>query len=176
MSERKRNYSNKTSSDKNGNSINVEKLLGNENYLFREMVKRQLPDVPPQWKLRISDMKRICKYVSGNIFDKNKCCLWNGYITNLNHTNKGTYVNFYFKNKKVALHRLLYSNFVSPLNSDEYLKFKCKNRGICCNINHYEKYKYLKNFKISKKERKKKGTEIIIVGPNNPDELVIDFD
>lgn len=90
-------------------------------------------------------MKRICKYIDTSIFDKNKCCLWNGYITNINNSNKGTYVNFYFRNKKVALHRLLYSNFVAPLNSSEYLKFNCDNKGICCNINHYEKYKYSKN-------------------------------
>jgi hypothetical protein len=101
-------------------------------------------------------MKRICKYIDTSIFDQANCCIWNGYITNMNNSNKGTYVNFYFRNKKVALHRLLYSNFVAPLDSSEYLKFNCDNKGICCNINHYEKYKYSKSNGIVKKEQKHK--------------------
>ena len=118
--------------------------IKNSNEIFKELIKKQLPDVPSQWKLNINDMKRICKYISTSIFDKNTCCMWNGYITNMNNSNKGTYVNFYFRNKKVALHRLLYSNFVAPLDSSKYLKFNCDNKGSCCNINHYEIYKYEK--------------------------------
>ena len=126
-------------------------------------------------------MKRICKYIDTSIFDNNQCCIWNGYITNINNSNKGTYVNFYFRNKKVALHRLLYSNFVAPLSSSEYLKFNCDNKGICCNINHYEKYKYSKNNIIIKKdhkhkENKKEIKEITIVGSDDPGKLVVDFD
>ena len=114
------------------------KSIRSSNEIFKELIKRQLPDVPSQWKLNINDMKRICKYIDTSIFDDKKCCMWNGYITNMNNSNKGTYVNFYFHNKKVALHRLLYSNFVAPLDSSEYLKFNCNNKGICCNINHYD--------------------------------------
>ena len=96
----------------------------------------------------------------------------------MNNSNKGTYVNFYFRNKKVALHRLLYSNFVAPLDSSEYLKFNCDNKGICCNINHYEKYKYSKSIyrkEIKKKEIKKDIPDIIIT-TNKDDKLTIDFD
>lgn len=125
-------------------------------------------------------MKRICKYINNSIFDEDECCLWNGYITNINNTNKGTYVNFYFRNKKVALHRLLYSNFVAPLSSSEYLKFNCNNKGICCNVNHYEKYKYSKITDIKrdkrKRENKKETKKITIVGSDDPDQLIIDFD
>jgi len=108
------------------------------------LIEHQIRDVPSNWKLSINDIKRICKYIDTSIFHEEKCCLWNGYITNIHNSNKGTYVNFYFKNKKVPLHRLLYSNFVTPLDSSEYLKFNCENKGTCCNINHYEKYKYSK--------------------------------
>lgn len=153
----------------------------NSNEIFKELIKRQLSETPPQWKLNINDMKRICKYINTSIFDPNQCCIWNGYITNINNTNKGTYVNFYFRNKKVALHRLLYSNFVAPLDSSEYLKFNCENKGICCNINHYEKYKYSKNNSIAKKyprtrEPKKQPRNVIITGSDDPDKLIIDFD
>lgn len=117
------------------------------NKIFRELIKNQIKDVPSKWKLTINDIKRICKYIDTSIFDATKCCIWNGYVTNANNSNKGVYVNFYFKNKKVALHRLLYSNFVSPLDSSEYLKFSCDNKGVCCNVNHYEKYKYSKSIK-----------------------------
>ncbi len=94
---------------------------------------------------------------------------------------KSVLLNFYFRNKKVALHRLLYSNFVAPLDSSEYLKFNCDNKGICCNINHYEKYKYSKNNGPTKKEHKHKEPkkeikEITIVGSDDIDKLIIDFD
>ena len=49
------------------------------------------------------------------------------------------YINFYFKGKKCALHRLLYLNYVGKLENKEYLKYKCKNKGVCCNINHFNK-------------------------------------
>ena len=158
-----------------------EKPVKNSNEIFKELIKHQLPDVPTLWKLNINDMKRICKYITTSIFDENNCCIWNGYITNMNNSNKGTYVNFYFRNKKVALHRLLYSNFVAPLDSSEYLKFNCDNKGICCNINHYEKYKYSKNNMIAKKDQKHKESkkeikDIVIIGSDDPDKLIIDFD
>lgn len=162
-------------------NIVVKKSIKNSNEIFKELIKKQLSDVPPQWKLNINDMKRICKYIDSSIFDKKNCCIWNGYITNMNNSNKGTYVNFYFRNKKVALHRLLYSNFVAPLDSSEYLKFNCDNKGICCNINHYEKYKYSKNNGMARKEQKhrepkKEIKEITIVGSDEPEKLIINFD
>lgn len=159
------------------------KNVRNSNEIFKELIKKQLPDVPSIWKLNINDMKRICKYIDNSIFDKDSCCIWKGYITNINNSNKGTYINFYFRNKKVALHRLLYSNFVAPLDSSEYLKFNCDNKGICCNVNHYEKYKYSKNTNnnIIKKDQKsreqyKEIKDIIITGTDDPDKLIIDFD
>ena len=158
------------------------KYSRNSNKIFRELMSSQLPNVPKEWKLGVSDMKRICKYIDTSIFDPHRCCLWTGYITNINNSNKGTYVNFYFQSKKVALHRLLYSNFVAPLDSSEYLKFNCDNKGVCCNINHYEKYKYSKNNnhlpkkEIKVKEQKKDFKDIVIVGNKDPGQLTLDFD
>lgn len=152
----------------------------NNDDIFKELIKKQLKNVPPVWKLKISDMKRICKYIDTSIFHDSDCCMWKGYITNMNNQNKGTYVNFYFKNKKVALHRLLYSNFVAPLDSSEYLKFNCNNKGVCCNVNHYEKYKYSKVNNIVKKDTKvkpkKQTKEFTIVCADNNDRLILDFD
>jgi hypothetical protein len=157
--------------------------MKNNNELFKELIENQLPDIPNHWRLGINDMKRICKYINSSIFDSDQCCLWNGYITNMHNSNKGTYVNFYFQNKKVALHRLLYSNYVAPLSSNEYLKFNCDNKGICCNINHYEKYKYTKTNKINlqtevKKVVKKESIDVKIINKNssNNEKLFIDFD
>jgi hypothetical protein len=151
----------------------------NRNDIFKELIQNQITQLSPQWKLNINDMKRICKYIHSSIFDPNKCCIWNGYITNINNKNKGTYVNFYFKNKKVALHRLLYSNFVSQLGQDEYIKFNCENKGVCCNINHYKKYKYIKNnLQPTKKIQPnvKKNENINIICQHDPTKLIIDFD
>jgi len=121
------------------------------NELLKELLTRQLKTVQYQKKLQYPDLKRICKYINSSIFDPDKCCNWEGYITNSNNTcGKGTYINFYFRKKKAALHRLLYSNFIGDLFDDEYLKFNCENKGKCCNINHLKKLKYLP--KINKKE------------------------
>lgn len=148
--------------------------------IFDELIQNQLHNIPSEWKLQVNDMKRICKYIDSSIFENDSCCLWKGYITNINNTDKGTYVNFYFKNKKVALHRLLYSNFVAPLDSSEYLKFNCENKGVCCNVNHYEKYKYSKTVtpsrKQSQREPKKVVTDIMIVDAESDDDLTIVFD
>jgi len=147
---------------------------------FHQLSSRQIRNIPTHLKLTINDIKRICKYVDGNIFDGEKCCLWKGYITNMHNSNKGTYINFYFRKKKTALHRLLYSNFVKPLGSDEYLKFHCQNKGICCNVNHYKKYRYLNNTKKyqnppKKKERQIDCFKIYIMGPDD-EKLVLDFE
>lgn len=113
------------------------------NELLKELLNKQLKTVPYQKKLQYSDLKRICKYITTSIFDLIKCSKWIGYITNGNcENNKGTYINFYFRKKKAALHRLLYSNFIGDLSDDEYLKFGCENKGTCCNIHHFKKFKY----------------------------------
>lgn len=128
-----------------------------EDTLLKEILKRQISKIAPDKKLQSKDIMRICKNIDCSMFDRNKCCMWRGHVTNMNNLNKGRYVNFYFRRKKVALHRLLYINFVSDLNDDEYLKFSCNNKGICCNIRHLKKFKYQKMPNKNGYENKKKS-------------------
>lgn len=111
--------------------------------LLNELLTKQLKDISADKKLRLSDLQRLCKYLDANIFDANQCSLWKGYITNAKNESKGIYINFYFNGSKVALHRLLYANFVDTLSENEYLKFTCENKGKCCNINHLQKFSYV---------------------------------
>lgn len=136
------------------NFDNLQRKMSNEE-LLKELISKQLPNISIDNKLQYSDLRRICKYINNSIFDENICCIWNGYITNLNNNNKGTYINFYFKRKKVALHRILYINFVGDLSKNEYIKFTCVNKGKCCNVKHLKKFTYEKrvNKKISEKNK-----------------------
>lgn len=144
---------------------------------LKELISRQIKSVQPHRRLLQKDMNRIVGYIESSIFDEKKCCLWNGYVTNADHDKKGTYVNFFFRNKKVALHRLLYENFVGELSDDHYLKYTCpcKNKGRCCNINHMVKYEYhyIKNNENSETNKNTKDNSNPIISDNY---LKITFD
>jgi hypothetical protein len=130
------------------NSADKKKILD-------ELITKQLKNVPIERKLHNKDLRRIVKYINSSIFDEEKCCMWNGYVTNETNSKRGTYVNFFFRNKKVALHRLLFENFIGPLGEDYYLKFSCDDNlsdGKCCNVNHMIKYKYNSFQKIDETE------------------------
>ena len=105
------------------------------------MLNKQLKNVNAQNKLNFNDIKRISKFLTTSIFSEDNCSLWTGYITNENNNLKGTYINFYYNKKKIALHRLLYENYIDKINEDDYIKFTCINKGKCCNINHLKKYR-----------------------------------
>lgn len=81
---------------------------------------------------------RICKHINKSIFGK-QCSLWEGFVANIK-ANKSPYINFYFRGKKLALHRLLYINYVEALKDNEFIKYSCKNKGRCCCLNHMIKY------------------------------------
>lgn len=117
--------------------------------LLDELIKKQLKNVTHN-KMSFEDIKRLSKYIKSSIFDENNCSIWNGYITNSENETKGVYINFYYNAKKIALHRILYSNYVGELTDNEYLKFSCENKGKCCNVMHIQKFKYVvkKNNKI----------------------------
>ena len=123
----------------------LEKIPDDNNFLLMELLKRQNKNISSDKKLKYNDIKRISKFLSSSIFSEDKCSIWTGYITNEKNQSKGTYVNFYFNKKKIALHRLLYINYIGDVSNNEYIKFSCKNKGKCCNINHMEKYFYCKN-------------------------------
>jgi hypothetical protein len=125
----------------------------NNNDLFKELISKQLKNISSDKKFQFTDIKRICKYINTSIFNEQQCCMWSGYVTNINNLNKGAYINFYFRKKKAALHRLLYINFIGDLSVDEYLKFSCENKGICCNIHHLKKFTYQKKHSLIKQTK-----------------------
>jgi hypothetical protein len=146
--------------DIDNNKDNIKKSYRKQVERELELKKKQLKDIPIEKKLRPNDLHRIAQKTDVSIFDEELCSIWTGYITNLNNKKKGTYINFYFKNKKkVALHRLLYTNFVGKLNDSDYIKYTCDNKGKCCNVNHMVKfeYSYTENMKKNKNRKKKKN-------------------
>lgn len=121
--------------------------------LFQELQDRQLADVPPEWKLSNSDLQYILSNVMSSIFG-DECCIWSGSnASDGEKPKKRPYNNFYHNKKKTALHRLIYSNYVQPLTSLEFIRFNCENKGRCCTVAHLQKYQY--SVKNSKKAAKK---------------------
>jgi len=112
--------------------------MNNNNKFLIEMIKKQRKYIEIDNKLYLKDMQRICENIDTSIFNKDECCIWKGSKTE-KMNNKGYYINFYFNKKKMSLHRILYLNYIDDLNKNEYLKFNCPNKGICCNINHFNK-------------------------------------
>jgi hypothetical protein len=153
-----------------------------QNKMINEMVNKQLKDVPIEDKMQFSDMKRLCKYFKQSLFDEDGCTVWNGYITNTNNPYKGIYINFYFRRKRVALHRLLYKNYVGHVDNSCFVRLLCKNGKTCCNINHmmkFEKrtYQYPKkmiddNVKNTKTKNNNNKSKILLDNVN----LSVDFD
>ena len=148
-----------TTNQSNGSLMDLEISRLNN---YSELLGKQLKNIPPEWKLNSCDIKRLTNNIDTSIFNDNNCCLWNGYITNKNNISKGTYINFYFNGKKTALHRLLYSNYVQPLDENEYIKFTCPNKGSCCNVNHLTKYIYSKSSIRSTKGKKNDVKKLVI--------------
>lgn len=141
----------------------------NNTSIFQELIINQRKDCKDNKKLSLSDMKRIAKNLKTSIFNKNECSIWNGYITNYNKVDKPNYINFYFRHKKVALHRLLFENYITELGDDQYLKFNCKNKGCCVNINHMYTIKQLHKLpppiikkNVENKENRKKYKNLVV--------------
>ena len=106
--------------------------------ILSNLLKNQRQNISLDKKLSFKDLNRISCNLSTNIFT-NTCSIWNGYITNINSKKKNCYISFFFKNKKVSLHRLLFANYVEDINDTEYIKYTCNNKGKCCTINHMKK-------------------------------------
>lgn len=123
------------------NNIILDNKLNNKNNYLLEMIRNQRKNIPYSMKLYLNDLKRIVEFIPNSIFT-DECCAWKGYITNYNNDKKGTYINFYYKKKKRALHRLLFINFKESLEKNEYVRFKCSHKGYCCSINCMYKVKY----------------------------------
>ncbi len=107
--------------------------------ILNELMINQRKDVYYAKKMTYKDLNRLIKYVDKSLFGE-ECCIWKGYVSCPNTDNPNYYINFFFKNKKVGLHRLLYSNFVGEINNNDYIKYICINQGKCCNIRHFVKF------------------------------------
>ena len=121
----------------------------NKNILVDELIDKQLKDIPETRKLLYKDFLRIAKNINSSMFDEDFCSVWTG-CAQIDKETKKINVHFYFRQKKMSLYKLLYINFVGPLSDTESIKFTCRNRGRCCNINHMIKFT---------KEDKEKATE-----------------
>ena len=104
-----------------------------KNERLKELINNQLSNIDDKDLLSWSDMGRIVKYTDKSIFG-NQCCLWQGYIT----YNKIKYVNFFFRNRKRSINRLLYINYKGDLDESVYLNHTCNNPSNCININHIQ--------------------------------------
>lgn len=129
-----------------------------KNDILIDMIQKQRKNLLYSYKLEFEDIKRIINNIDKSPFGS-ECCKWNGYITNGNKE-KARYINFYFKHRKIALHRLLYINYIDDINDKQYLKFTCNNKGTCCNINHIEKCN-INELIIKEKEKEKVETKLI---------------
>lgn len=132
-------------------------MISNDNIMF-ELIKNQRKNISVDKKLSYNDLKRISKYLQASIFLE-ECSMWNGYVTVIKNDEKNSYINFYFNGKKNALHRLLYINFIGDLADSEYIKFKCINKGKCCNIHHF--------YKINKDNDNEKHDAVIVTEESN---------
>jgi hypothetical protein len=111
------------------------KININKNKLLTELCLKQRKKADKKYFLELNDIIRLLKNIDNSIFNQDECVLWKGYLTKCNN-NKSCYVNFYLKKRKLALHRILYINFIDDLDIKHYLKFTCDNPGKCCNVNH----------------------------------------
>jgi len=132
------NIQNINDSDINTLHNNDHNHIISKNNILIQMLQKQRKGLPYKLRLDMDDIKRIVYNINHSPFSDTECCIWNGYVTD-NEISKTKYINFYFKHHKIALHRLLYINYVDDLSCNNYLKFICKNKGICCNIKHIEK-------------------------------------
>lgn len=104
------------------------------------LIKNQRSDIKKSGnynKMNFRDLKRLDTYIEGNIFNEDDCIRYNGELK------KNTAI-FSFKGKKVSLHRLLFHNFKRHIIRSDIIKFKCPNKGLCCNLDHI----YIKGEKI----------------------------
>ena len=140
----------------------------NKNDLLKKMLNNQRTNIDPLIKLDFKDFQRILNNINTDIFDIENCCIWNGYITKSYNLN---YINFFLKKKKIALNRLLYINFIGDLDDKSYLKYICRNKGICCNINHF-----IKSYNNDNHNNKIIINNINYNNKNNDNIFIIKFD
>jgi|SaaInlStandDraft_5_1057022.scaffolds.fasta_scaffold02377_3 hypothetical protein len=124
-----------------------------ENSIFVELLNKQKKDVKNN-KLEYNDLKKISNKLDKSIFEKDTCSLWNGSYIEIN---ENIYINFYYNGKKKSIQRLLYENYIGDNLNSQYINYLCLNKGLCCNINHFNIKK--KKEQTVKKSNKKKNKD-----------------
>lgn len=128
-----------------------------ENNIFIELLNKQRKDIQNN-KLEYNDLKRISNKLDKSIFEKDTCSLWNGTYIEIN---ENIYINFYYNGKKKSIQRLLYENYIGDDLNSQYINYLCPNKGLCCNINHFniKKKKQTKEKKTNKKKNKEEDND-----------------
>ena len=112
--------------------------MSSKKKMLAELCVKQRKHDNEKYQLEINDLTRFLKHIDTSIFNTDECVLWSGSLTKCNN-GKSHYVNYYLNKRKLALHRILYINFVGDLDHNQYLKYTCDNPGKCCNIKHFVK-------------------------------------
>lgn len=112
--------------------------MSSKKKMLAELCVKQRKHDNGKYQLEINDLTRFLKHIETSIFNTEECVLWSGSLTKCNN-GKSHYVNYYLNKRKLALHRILYINFVGDLDHNQYLKYTCDNPGICCNVKHFIK-------------------------------------
>ena len=110
--------------------------MTDKNKIYEKLIKNQLNNIDNKDKFNLHDLKRIADNLLTDIFS-DECSIWRGPI--INNSNNKSYISFFHNGKKISIHRILYKNYINNLEDNEYLKYTCKNQGICCCINHFYK-------------------------------------
>lgn len=113
-------------------------LMSGKKKMLAELCVKQRKHDNEKYQLEINDLTRFLKHIETSIFNTDECVIWSGSLTKCNN-GKSQYVNYYLNKRKLALHRILYINFVDDLEHNQYLKYVCNNPGLCCNIKHFIK-------------------------------------
>ena len=107
--------------------------------ILGKLMNDQRDNIQIEYRMLYNDLKRLSQYIDDDFFT-DMCCIWKRKI---DYHNK-KYITFYFNKKKISLYRLLYINFENSLGQDEYIRTLCPNKGLCCNVRHFQKFKYHK--------------------------------
>jgi hypothetical protein len=141
----------------------VELLTPLEKVILAHLLIIQREEINENYKLDIYLIVKVIKLLGStlleNLVKHNRLECWlykNKYKTNN--------INFYIKGKKIALHRILYINFIDELDKNIYLKHSCNNNN-CYNIYHLEK--------ANLNDIKEANTNIIGLSVKNNNEKII---
>jgi len=132
--------------------------MTDKNKIYENLIKNQLSNMDNKYRLNLSDLKRIADNLLDDIFG-NECSIWCGPI--ITNPNNKSYISFFYNNKKISIHRILYKNYINNLNDNEYLKYTCNNQGICCCINHFYKVNEDKSDSVSDPQSELKSEDLI---------------